>query len=319
MAEDNRTEAQKALGIHPNQAEDKEEGADPELDKEGTSEDEDDESEESSESPEEADKEDEDEDEPFKPEDEDESEESDEDDKDDSKKTVPLKRLLDEKKVVKELNDRISKLEAKFGEDASKELVAQMAKELKISPEAAQKLLEYSSKAVLISLEKEGKVVTPELKKKLQELEEGKEELTEAQQKQQAEKREVQYYTEEWNDFLPNLKKQYRNATPQMLKEAAQAMYKLARSKNYGNVPNQHPAYPLDYIFFKEKKAFDTLLRVSAKSASAPHGTHDVETEDMKIDFTDPNLTPQQYQRYKAQQNAKKIQEHKASGGIKFT
>ena len=318
MAEDNRTEAQKALGIHPLKAEDKEEDADGQLDKSPESEDEDVESEESSDAPDEAAKEDEDEDEAFTPEDK--EEDAPDEDEPESKKTVPLKRLLDEKKKTKELEDRIAKLESKFGEDASKELVGQMAAELKITPEAAAKLLEYSSKSVLMTLEKEGKVITPELKKRLDAFEEGKDEieqLTAEQKKAKAEQKEIAYFGDEWQDFLPTLKKQYKNATPSMLKEAAQEMYRKARSADYGNVPGKHPAYPLDYIFFREKKAFDTLLRVSPKNGSGPQG-HDVEQDDVKIDITDPNLTPQQFQRYKQQQGARKLAEDKARGGIKF-
>ena len=335
--EDTRTEAQKALGIHPGKGlSTDDDTVGPKADAEDNDivdADDDD----SLESHEESDEEDEDgtsdedeDDEDFVPEppkkkenkNADDSDKKDEDDEENSQ-TVPLKRLLDEKKGRKEdkkaLEDRIAKLEAKFGEDASKELTAQMAEELSITPEAAQKLLEYSTKAVLMGLEKEGRILTPELKEKLEAFEkEGKDEVDPKAEKEKAEKREIQYFGEEWQDFLPALKKQYSNATPAMLKEAAKEMYRKARSRDYGNVPGVHPAYPLDYIFFKEKKAFDTLLRVSSKNASGPTGTHDVETEDIKIDLTDPNLTPAQFQRYKQQQNAKQVARNKASGGIKF-
>lgn len=333
--EDNRTEAQKALGIHPGKELSTDEDtvgpkADA-VDEDMTDADDD----ESLESHDESDGEDDDaasdEDEsaefvPEPPKKKKEGEtgvDSDEDEDDENAQTVPLKRLLDEKKARKEdkkvLEDRIAALEAKYGEKASEELTAQMAKELQITPEAAQKLLEYSTKAVLMGLEKEGRILTPELKAKLEAFTKQEEkEVDPKAEKEKAEKREIQYFSEEWQDFLPALKKQYSNATPAMLKEAAQEMYRKARSRDYGNVPGVHPAYPLDYIFFKEKKAFDTILRVSPKNASAPTNSHDVETEDVKIDFTDPNLTPAQYQRFKAQQNAKQVARNKASGGIKF-
>jgi hypothetical protein len=316
MAEDNRTEAQKALGIHPEKAE-----VDPKDDDLGRdpieSEDETGESEESSESPDEADKDDDEDDEPFEPKDEDASKKK-EVKKEAAEDTVPLKRLLDEKKANKELKARIEKLEAKFGEGAEDELVSQMAKELNIQPEHAKKLLDFSSKSILSKLERDGRIITPELKEKLEKLESGKEELDEAKIKQDAERKEIEYYREEWSDFLPNLKKQYKNATPSMLKEAAQEMYKLARSRTYGNVQGEHPAYPLDFVFFKEKKVFDTLLRVSPKAKSGETG-HDIEGEDNEtIDFTDPNLSPAKYQRFVAQRNAKKLAEERAGGTLKF-
>lgn len=336
---DNRTEAQKALGIFPGKKDDVEKytvGRKDEAEDTDIVDADDDDSLESHEESDEEDEDttsDEDEDsEDFVPEPP-KKKEGDADDKDSDKKededdgenlkTVPLKRLLDEKKGRKEdkkvLEDRIAVLEAKFGEKASAELTTEMAKELGISVEAAQKLLEYSTKSVLMGLEKEGRILTPELKEKLEAFENKEEAEPDAKvEKEKAEKREIEYFSDEWRDFLPALKKQYSNASTAMLKEAAQEMYRKARSRDYGLVPGVHPAYPLDYIFFKEKKAFDTILRVSPKNASAPTGTHDVESEDIKIDLTDPNLTPAQFQRYKQQQNAKQVARNKASGGIKF-
>lgn len=76
---------------------------------------------------------------------------------------------------------------------------------------------------------------------------------------------ESQQFDEEFQAYVPELKKQYPNASDAMLEEAKQELDKLAHSK-------QHAEHDLDYIVFKNKERFDTILTAAPGSRSAEQG-----------------------------------------------
>ena len=79
--------------------------------------------------------------------------------------------------------------------------------------------------------------------------------------KKQAEKEDIEKFNSEWDNFVVDIKKEYPNATDEMLKEAKEKMDDLAHSQ-------EHHTHEMDYILFKEKKTFDTLLKVAPKSSN---------------------------------------------------
>lgn len=86
------------------------------------------------------------------------------------------------------------------------------------------------------------------------------------QLKEEREKRDAEAAFEaEWQAAAKELKKNYPNATDAMLAEARSELDKLAHSK-------RHNEHDLDYIVFKNKQTFDTLLNVAGKGSSTEPG-----------------------------------------------
>lgn len=83
--------------------------------------------------------------------------------------------------------------------------------------------------------------------------------------KEREEQKESQQFTEEFQAYLPELKKQYPNASDAMLEEAKQELDRLAHSKD-------HHEHDLDYIVYKNKEKFDTLLKAAPNSRSVEQG-----------------------------------------------
>ena len=211
--------------------------------------------------------------------DEDEDEEdSDEDDDDEEagkgrkprarQRTVPYSKLKDERSKRKNLEGEVGEIKTmlgklladKEGDDADddagdeqsplKEAVAKLKEELgednDLDSVALEKLLETA--VGLAKEEFKGQKIPKELKDKLpllEEIEKGKRELE-----------EDTHFTEEWNDVLPSLKKQYPNATEEMLEEAKDVMDELSHTK-------KHHKHDMDYILFKNPKKFKDILKVA--------------------------------------------------------
>lgn len=114
----------------------------------------------------------------------------------------------------------------------------------------------------------------------------------ERQQQVQAE------FSQEWESQAePILTKNYENATPKQLKEARTLLSQLAVSADYGDtrgnkegVP-EHPAYPIDYIIYKEADKLDTILRNPKKKSFESSGSlseeNDGEVETLADAFQD--------------------------------
>ena len=90
------------------------------------------------------------------------------------------------------------------------------------------------------------------------------------EQQQQAEK----IFGQEWDTQAePILTTNYANANPAQLKEAKTLLAQLAMSADYGDTRGnkdglpEHPAYPVDYIIYKEADKFDTILRNPKKKS----------------------------------------------------
>ena len=104
-------------------------------------------------------------------------------------------------------------------------------------------------------------------------------------------------FNQEWEtQGEPVLTKEYENASPQQLKEAKTLLAQLAMSADYGDTRGnkdgiaEHPAYPVDYILYKEADKFDTILRNPKKksfessSSLTDEGTGEQETLDTLLD-----------------------------------
>lgn len=75
----------------------------------------------------------------------------------------------------------------------------------------------------------------------------------------QDEEQEAVAFQKEWEEFLPDLQKQFPNASKEQLQAAANLMDDLSHTEKYGWT-DKHAPYTLDYILFKEQEAFKKVL-----------------------------------------------------------
>jgi len=169
--------------------------------------------------------------------------------------------------------------------DDVKKAAMELAEETGLDESGVEKLLR---KAKELSAKNE---LPKEVMEKLSELDKIK--------KERDDKQAEESFNQEWDSFLPNLKKQYPNATDSMLKEARDKMDELAHSKT-------HHTHEMDYILFKEAKTFETLLKVAPKSKSGEDNkqvyvnrSNVEEDEETMVDIEDmtPEIMKQREQR----------------------
>lgn len=168
--------------------------------------------------------------------------------------------------------------------DDVKKAAMELAEETGLDESGVEKLLR---KAKELSAKNE---LPKEVTEKLSELDKIK--------KERDEKKAEESFNQEWDNFLPTLKKQYPNATDAMLKEAQGKMDELAHSK-------EHHTHEMDYILFKEGKTFETLLKVAPKNKSGEDNKQvyvnrpDIDDEETPVDIEDmtPEIMKQREQR----------------------
>lgn len=195
-------------------------------------------------------------------------------------KTVPLARLKEEKRRVKELEKELADAKKapktpeeppqKGLDEEIKDAAKALAEELNIEEEGIpgiEKILATAAK-----LAAKGQVLPDDLKDKLALLDEFKKEKDAAKQKD-AEKTETQFFEDEWKSLSSTIEQRFPNATQSQKEDAKKLMDKLSHSKKYGNVPGEHPAYSLDYVLYKESKQFQTIFETAEKKKSAEPAT----------------------------------------------
>jgi len=199
--------------------------------------------------------------------DESEEEESDEEDKPDestkskAKRTVPYSLLKSSKAKIRDLESQLQEARAaKEDDDGSDEEIEEAAtklgEELGLDKAGIKKILETSLK-----LSSKKSALPKDVQEKLKTIDE-----LQAESKQS---KEVAHFNKEWESL--DIKKQYPNAPKAALKEAQELMDKLAHSKD-------HHKHELEYILFKNKAKFETILKTAAKQKSG-EGAKRVGTE----------------------------------------
>lgn len=221
-------------------------------------------------------------DEPDESEDEAEEAESEEegeaDEADDSKgkRTVPYSLLKSKNQKIKtletELNDArklLEKSKESGDDDAADDAEADiekaskdLAEELGIGEEGAKKILKAA-----VKLSSKKSALPKEVVEALKTLDDMK--------KDKAKQDEIDHFNKEWTDL--SLAKQYPNASPAALKEAQDLMDKLAHSKD-------HAQHDLDYILYKHKAKFETILKTAGKKKSGETGKRIGKEKDIDSD-----------------------------------
>lgn len=275
-----------------------------EIDEEEESEEDDEESSEANESDDEAE--------------EDESEDEDEEEEESDKKiprTVPYSKLKSKENKIKQLQKEIADLKtakAEAKDEGDKDEVARVQKEIEDTAKKLGEELGMDDKAIAKILEAGIKLSSKktELPKEIQDKLKAFDELL----KQSEDQKESAHFEKEWNQF--DIKKQYPNATKAAILEARKLMDDLSHSKDFHK-------YELDYIFFKNKSKFETILKMAPKSKSGEGSKrigkeksfdNSTEEDDDLIDIE--NLTPaimkeREKRDLEARQSSKKVKDYK--------
>jgi DNA-binding transcriptional regulator YiaG len=143
---------------------------------------------------------------------------------------------------------------------------------------------------------------------------------------QKLQRTETGIFVQEWGEQLSSLQKEFPNATPELLREAQTLMRTLSTSKEYGGTeydpstgkmigPEKAPM-PLDYILFREKAKFATILNVKKGSSGERPTTDPAEREDTgkseDIDLNPENMTPTKWKEHEKRKQAEAGQGEKA-------
>lgn len=228
-----------------------------------------------------------------KGEDEDEDDPKDPPPKRPAKNERPLKAIFSQIKELRSIVEGIvSKSSAKQETVEQLDELKELAEKRGDSPEDLAKLVDAIQKKVLSDLEKSGKLskdLPDDVKEKLKLLDQIQADKTKAD--------ESAHFEREWLGLLPDLQKQYPNAKAGELTEAKKILDELSHTK-------VHHKHDLDYIVFKNRSKFDTLLKVAKHSKSGETTSKQIEDdtgEEKDIDLDPENITPEKMAAYEKQ------------------
>lgn len=251
-------------------------------------------------------------------------EEEDDQEPNSNKHTVPYQRLKAERERRREAEEKLNGvyegLDDKVQEavksaladisskpkseqlDEAEKAAEELAEELNLDKDGLAKILR---KAADLSKNK----VSPELEERLKRFEE-------FEKSQKVKDDETRFQTE-WKDELTSIKRDYPNATDEMLTEAKEEMDKLAHSK-------EHNTHEMGYILYKNRDKFDKLLKVSPKGKSGEIGKEigsneeDTDVDNVDIEDITPEIMKKREQEdTKRNRTSEKIKEYHIINPIK--
>lgn len=250
-----------------------------------------------------------------------------------AKKTVPLTRLLEAKKEIKELRAKLENKEkettppveeTKNGEDLS-DLVEATLKEITDGETYEEKDIAFLKKMVGATLKahsklstKEKAALSPEIQEKLNLLDEFQKE----QKEKSAALEQKVMDDNEWNEALPELQKKYPNATPKLWAEAKKKLLEIAHSEKGGKLieiggEKKIISLPFDFLVSKNQKLFDTILGVKPSGKTFESGRETGGEVEEDIDFTSPDMSPAKLAIHQQRVAARRAKEN--NGKIRFS
>lgn len=158
------------------------------------------------------------------------------------------------------------------------EEITKLATEKELDPEVLKGIIEIARKGT--------ETLTADQKKTLADFESAKFDM---------EQKDI--FETEWKNALPELKRQYPNATDEQLEKAKTQLDELSHSEKYHEMD-------MDYILFKETESLGKTLFSPKKATfeSARPVTFD-ENSDEFPDF-DPHMSPAQFERFEKKREA---------------
>lgn len=200
-----------------------------------------------------------------------------------------IKELRDaQKQILDRLN--ATPAEKKDASEVLDEVVRDIADRRNLDAEGLKEILEAAEKRVMKNLEDKGllkKDLTPDILEKLKLLD-----TIEAKQKEEAEKLHDQ---QEWLAFLPELQKQFPNASAKEFVDAQKLMDELAHTKEFHDKE-------LDYVLYKNRDKFAAILKVAKGTKAGETSTREIGEEDTgekkELDLDPENITPEKMKRF---------------------
>ena len=190
-----------------------------------------------------------------------------------------LKEMRDELKTLKPAE----KAEAKEVIDD----ITALAEKRGLDKEGLAEIAEVLEKSILGKLETTGKLskdLPTDVQDKLKQLDSI---LADKKARDEAD-----HFEKEWLGVLPDLQKQYPNAKAGELAEAKKILDEISHSK-------EHHAHDLDYILFKEKNKFETILKVAKNSKSGETSSKQIaDDSDITLDLNPEEMTPEKAKAY---------------------
>ena len=249
-------------------------------------------------------------------EDSEEEDKSEDDAKDDSEAQRPPKSSLAKQASLQRENTRIGKIVEERLTQALNP-ITEMLKELKTAktPEQKQEAAENIDEELAKIAETEKipvdqfkkiagliqKQVEQSLAPRLQKVDEMSPLIEQSRQKELKLQSE-QIFNQEWEkEAEPLLTEQYATATAKQMNEARKLLAELSVSPEYGDTRGnkdglpEHPAYPVDYILYKEAEKIDSILRnpkkksfessssISDDTSDKPSKLEDILSDDKEI------------------------------------
>lgn len=183
-------------------------------------------------------------------------------------RTVPYDLLKAERTKTKNIQAQVEALARTVEELRNGKLTAKEEEQIDEIEATAEQLSEGTDadpafvakilrEAVKLTEKKYGNNVPKEVQDRLKVLDE-----IEKREKQSA---EASHFEQEFQVVASDLKKQYPNATDTELAQAKALLDQLAHSKEFHK-------YELDYVIYKNKSKFDTILKVAPKAKGGEAG-----------------------------------------------
>jgi len=105
---------------------------------------------------------------------------------------------------------------------------------------------------------------------------------------------EAKIFNDEWDAFQVDIEEQFKNSAPSQWKKAKTLMDELSHSEDYHDKD-------LDYVYFKNKQAFEDILFSPKKKSAETSRLGDAEYADEELDFDKPITNPQEAQKARKQ------------------
>lgn len=206
-----------------------------------------------------------------------------------AKNERPMRALFSQIKELRGMIESLKTAPAQKAEvaDAIDE-ISQIAEKRNLDSEGLAEIIALTEKRILDNLEKTGKLnkdLPADVQDKLKLLDQYKSDL---------EAKEIEAsYEREYNAFLPDLQKQYPNAKASELSAAKEKLDELSHSKEWRDKD-------LDYVVYKNKSIFDTLLKVAKFNKSGETSSKQMNDGEVSedVDLDPENMTPDKMSNY---------------------
>ena len=195
-----------------------------------------------------------------------------------------IKELREE---IKNLKVPVTAKEEKAVDVALDKALAEIAEKRNLDPEGLSEIANALREDILKNVGKPSELPA-DIQEKLKDLEDLKADK-EKRDSDQKVKEDTMRFESEWGTLLTDIRRQYPNAGPAELAEAKKQMDEIAHTADFRK-------YDLDYVLFKNKSVFDTLLKLAKGSKSGEGESKQIvddDVDELEVDLDPDNMNPQ--------------------------